>query len=300
MASMSQRHYRPSEENRSTMSVVLETLRAGFLMGFTFLLLSGFLHTSVLARGTASTSPGLATRTFKVVTIGPGCGGFFGHVRIDLESEGDEVSGYFSIQVDPNVLTNPVATLGADVPVQWDFITNTLQLAQGRIGIAADGPVSRPITLSPPDRRFLNIRYDVVPGAPTGLTSISFVPNDADPAPPTPRSTSNGAGQLLPTAYQNGSLMIGGTACTTSARVSVSGRVTTATGLGIRSAEVFIADSEGNRRKVVTSSLGYYQFDEIDSGKSYVMGVSSRRYRFESRVVQVTDNLTDLDFIGLE
>ncbi|CAN5161691.1 hypothetical protein BH20ACI2_BH20ACI2_04350 [soil metagenome] len=302
MASMSQRQYRPSQENRLTKIIVLKNLRARLLVSFTFLLLSCLLHTSVLtvSLGAASTSPSLATRTYKVVTIGPGCGGFFGHIRIDLESEGNEVSGYYSLQFDPAVLTNPIVTLGADTAGTWTLLTNPNQLAQGRIGIAADTVPGNPATLSPPDRRMINIRFDVVPGSPTGPTSITFVPNNAVPTPPTLRSTSDPDGNLLPTVYQDGSLMIGGTACTTSARVSLSGRVTNATGLGIRSAEVFLTDSEGNRRKVLTSSLGYYQFDEIDSGKSYVMGVSSRRYRFESRVVQVTDNLTELDFVGLE
>jgi len=30
------------------------------------------------------------------------------------------------------------------------------------------------------------------------------------------------------------------------------------------------------------------------------MGVSARRYRFESRTVQVSDNLVDVDFTGIE
>ncbi len=299
MVSTSQRQYRPSKQNRLTKTIGLEDLRARFAVSFAVLLLSCLLQTSVFARGsvTESASLGLATRTFKVVTIGPGCGGFFGHVRIDLESEGNEAGAGFTIGFDPTILSNPEVTVGANA-LSWALTLNESQVGIGRIFILLDS--STTAALSPPDRRMVNIRFDVAPGAPVGPTSITFVPNDASPAVVKAQSTSDSLGNLIPTAYQGADLMIGGTACTTSTRVSVSGRVTTSTGVGIRNAGVFITDSDGNQRKVLTSSLGYYQFDEIDSGKSYVIGVSSRRYRFASRVVQVIDNLTDLDFVGLE
>jgi hypothetical protein len=51
---------------------------------------------------------------------------------------------------------------------------------------------------------------------------------------------------------------------------------------------------------VTTSSLGYYVFTDIPVGDTYVVGVSSRRYRFTTRVVPVLDPIADLDFIGQE
>ncbi len=299
MESTSQRQYRPSKGSRPT-SIIFENLRGRFLMGVSVLLVYCVVHTTVFAANYGTTVPatGLATRTFKIVPEGAGCAGFFSRVRVDLESEGNEVSGYFSIEFDENILSNPVVELGADVPVQWDFVINTLQLAQGRIGIAADGPTSRPMTLSPPDRRFLNIRFDVAPGSGQVNTLVRFIPNNENP--PTNRNTSSASGALLPTLYQDANVTIGGTACSTSSNVSVSGRVLNSSGSGVRGAEVYIADSEGNRRKVLTSSLGYYQINDVAAGKSYVIGVASRRYRFEPRALQVTDNLTNLDFVGIE
>jgi hypothetical protein len=86
----------------------------------------------------------------------------------------------------------------------------------------------------------------------------------------------------------------------TSAGVDVSGRVMTPDGRGLRNATVTMTDLHGNVRTAVTSSFGYYRFEGVPVGDSYVMAVNSRLYRFTPRVVQVTDTLTDVDFIGLE
>ena len=90
------------------------------------------------------------------------------------------------------------------------------------------------------------------------------------------------------------------TLLTTSAGVMVSGRVMTPDGRGLRGAPVTIRNSDGVATTVITSSLGYYTFNEVEPGGTYVVGVGSRRYRFTSRVIQVADNLTDVDFIGME
>jgi hypothetical protein len=91
-------------------------------------------------------------------------------------------------------------------------------------------------------------------------------------------------------------------ACTSpsAAGVSISGRVLTPDGRGLRNARVVITDSQGVARTVTTSSFGFYQFDDVESGGNYVIGVVSKQYRFASRAIQVNDTLTDVDFVGLE
>ncbi|MFM9903957.1 MAG: pre-peptidase C-terminal domain-containing protein [Pyrinomonadaceae bacterium] len=84
----------------------------------------------------------------------------------------------------------------------------------------------------------------------------------------------------------------------TAAGVSVSGRVLTADGRGVRNARVTILDRRGIARNVATGPFGYYRFDNVDTGQSYVVSVVSRRFNFESQVIQVNDNLADLDFIA--
>ncbi len=84
----------------------------------------------------------------------------------------------------------------------------------------------------------------------------------------------------------------------TAALVSVGGRVSAADGRGVSNCFVHLTDSNGNVRTVRTSSFGYYRFDDIEAGETYVISVISKRFSFASQVVQVNDNIADLDFIA--
>jgi hypothetical protein len=86
----------------------------------------------------------------------------------------------------------------------------------------------------------------------------------------------------------------------TAAGVDVTGRVTTPDGRGLRNAVVYMTDANGETRTAVTSSFGYFRFENVRVSESYVMGVNSRLYRFTPRVVTVLDTLTDVDFVGIE
>jgi hypothetical protein len=86
----------------------------------------------------------------------------------------------------------------------------------------------------------------------------------------------------------------------TAAGVEVSGRVMTPDGRGLRNATVTMTGGNGVTRSAVTSSFGYYRFEGVPVGDSFVMSVNSRSYRFKPRFVNVLDNMTDVDFIGLE
>jgi hypothetical protein len=88
---------------------------------------------------------------------------------------------------------------------------------------------------------------------------------------------------------------------TTAANASISGRVTTADGLSIRNAEmVLTGNSLETPLRVSTSSFGYYTFDNLAVGETYVLTVNSRRFTFQvpSRVISLTDNAVDMDFIA--
>ena len=82
------------------------------------------------------------------------------------------------------------------------------------------------------------------------------------------------------------------------ANVSVSGRILTSDGRGVRNAVVRLTNANGVIRTAKTSSFGYYRFDDVEVGNTYIMGVSSKRYTFASQVVSVSDNLTGVDFIA--
>jgi glucose/arabinose dehydrogenase len=84
------------------------------------------------------------------------------------------------------------------------------------------------------------------------------------------------------------------------ASVSISGQIFGTNGLGLRNATVTITDAAGNIRRTPTSSLGFYQLDNVDTGQTYTINVLSRRYRFEPRTLDVSNELTNIDFVGLE
>jgi len=74
------------------------------------------------------------------------------------------------------------------------------------------------------------------------------------------------------------------------------GRVPTANGNGLRNAIVSLADSHGGTRRVITTAFGYYRFDDGLAGEAYVVAVSTKRFEFAPRVINVIDELTDVDF----
>jgi len=106
-----------------------------------------------------------------------------------------------------------------------------------------------------------------------------------------------------PSGARTGTIQAGGETFTitqAAARVQVGGRVQTSDGRGIRNAVVSITDSHGVKRAVTTSSLGFYRFDEIEAGDTYIIRVASKQYRFASQNVQPFGSLTNVDFVGLE
>jgi hypothetical protein len=87
----------------------------------------------------------------------------------------------------------------------------------------------------------------------------------------------------------------------TAAGVTLSGRVTTADDRGIRNARVVISgDSLPEARIATTGSFGYYSFDGLTAGQTYVVTVNSQRYTFSvpSRVITLVDNVADADFVA--
>ncbi|MFT3744725.1 MAG: carboxypeptidase regulatory-like domain-containing protein [Pyrinomonadaceae bacterium] len=81
---------------------------------------------------------------------------------------------------------------------------------------------------------------------------------------------------------------------------TVSGRVTTPTGLPLRNAQVVITDPQGIRRTATTSSFGIYSFSAVNVGQTHSVSISNKRYRFAPQVIQVNGNLSNVDFVGLE
>jgi hypothetical protein len=84
---------------------------------------------------------------------------------------------------------------------------------------------------------------------------------------------------------------------------TVAGRVINAKGRGLSRVTVMITGGGlGEPLYATTNSFGNYQFEDIPLGSDYVLQVFSRRYMFEqtSMIVNLSDSITDADFIGSE
>jgi len=151
---------------------------------------------------------------------------------------------------DPNVLQP--ATVAFDTAgtlsgaAGFTITPNTTTSGQVTIsGFGTQQPLSGSGTL-------LFLRFTVVgmaetPTDRTNLTFTSFMFNEGDPA----------------AATTNGSFIV---ATPTAATVTVTGRVITAQGRGIRNVVVTITDSSGNTRRATTTTFGYYRFDNVAAG----------------------------------
>ena len=87
----------------------------------------------------------------------------------------------------------------------------------------------------------------------------------------------------------------------TAAGASVSGRVLTAEGHGIRNSKVVVTGNSLIEPLVVTTgSFGYFTFDGLATGETYVVTVNSQRYRFStpSHVISLVDNVADANFVA--
>lgn len=86
--------------------------------------------------------------------------------------------------------------------------------------------------------------------------------------------------------------------CPTAASVTVSGRVLAdLDGRGVTNARVTMTDQEGRTRTVFTGRTGRFTFENVETGRVYVISVGSRRFTYVPRVINVLDNMNDVDFV---
>jgi len=106
------------------------------------------------------------------------------------------------------------------------------------------------------------------------------------------------SGGALANVPHNGQVTVIGP---TAAGVSLGGRVLTADGRGVQNARIVVTGGAlSEPRYAVTGTFGYYNFEDLPAGQTYVVTINSKRFTFASpsRVVNVTDNVADIDFIA--
>lgn len=126
--------------------------------------------------------------------------------------------------------------------------------------------------------------YRISGGIASGLTSIVNTFSNTVNAPNVTGFSDWTLAELIPTA----------------ANASVGGRVITAAGNGIGKTVVTLTDQSGNARTLLTNTFGYYRFDEVEVGQTYVVAAQNKRFQFASptKIISVRSDVTDADFVS--
>jgi hypothetical protein len=87
---------------------------------------------------------------------------------------------------------------------------------------------------------------------------------------------------------------------TTAATVTVGGRVFNSSRKSLANATVLMYENTGGVRTTLTDSMGFYRFDDVVVGGTYVFEVRSKRYVFTQPVqlLSVTEDYNSLDFFA--
>ena len=120
----------------------------------------------------------------------------------------------------------------------------------------------------------------------SGGTNTVFAPSSSNTT--TKQFTLNGV-----TSFSNWTL---GVTTPTAAGVSIEGKVSVLNSRGVSNAVVTLQPSDGAARTARTNTFGYYHFNNVPSGQTYVLSVNSKRYQFQPRVVSPNENLTGINF----
>lgn len=80
----------------------------------------------------------------------------------------------------------------------------------------------------------------------------------------------------------------------TAAHVAIEGRVVNAYNNGIGSAQVLLTDQNGQVRALQTNQFGYFVFQEIPAGETYIISVRHKNYVFTPQIISANDDVENL------
>ncbi|MDM7921560.1 MAG: carboxypeptidase regulatory-like domain-containing protein [Pyrinomonadaceae bacterium] len=84
----------------------------------------------------------------------------------------------------------------------------------------------------------------------------------------------------------------------TSAGVVVSGQVVTSGGLPVRNARVYLSGVSGEPRVALTNPFGYFAFEDVPAGQSYVISTNAKGYSFVPILLDVGSEVTGLQIVA--
>ncbi|HEX8369386.1 MAG TPA: pectinesterase family protein [Pyrinomonadaceae bacterium] len=145
--------------------------------------------------------------------------------------------------------------------------------------------------------------YPVLNSTPAATdTDGDGIPNDWETMNGLNPNNPNDAAMVNASGYTNlETYLNGGSLIPTAAAVTVAGQVLDAGGRGIAKAQVIVIDSTGNPiARAVTNAFGYFVFDGITAGETYIISVASKRHTFTSpaQAVNVNEDVSGILFVA--
>ena len=228
---------------------------------------------------TPSTNPLMTASPAQINAVNSSVSNGAASVPLVLNSDGSTTAVQFTVTYDAAKLTlASVTTANQDNTVARNTAT------PGKVSVLAYRVLGGMVGF-PQNTELLRLNFTVNQGA-TGSALIDFT--DA----PTQRIAVDP--QANPVAL-NSSAGLVAISAPTAAGVAVSGRVL-AGSRGLINATVYLTDQTGQTKTARTTAFGYFHFDDVPAGQSYIATVVSKRYKFQPQVVLLTDNLSDLNF----
>lgn len=188
---------------------------------------------------------------------------------------GDFASGTFVLDVDG----------GADTAFANEITSELVTGLSSSAGISATGTITE--QLGPGDFTLQSIVCSE--SGPVGYTNSASIANVGTRTV----SVNLQEGELLTCTFTNNVVL--------AADATITGRVLTSGGYGIRNAYVTITDvNTGEVRTVLTNQFGYYTFANLEVGHFFSLRVSARRYTFSNptQSFSLGDSLANVNFVA--
>lgn len=211
-------------------------------------------------------------------------------MSVKMDALGDEGSLGFTVSYDQSILANPVVSFGADTDGgAANMVVNTVT-HPGRIGVVMDFPLNT--SLPAGNRELVTIQFDVLitPGV-TIITPVGI------PGPPPAENVVGNVDDTaeLPTVFTGGNLTI---LAPTAAGVTIGGQVMSSSGRDLGRVSITLTDIDGNVRTALSNPFGFYSFDDVIVGRTYIISAQAKGYTFMPIAVTVNDRITNLNLIA--
>ena len=83
------------------------------------------------------------------------------------------------------------------------------------------------------------------------------------------------------------------------AAVPVSGQVVDQFGKPVSRVRVSMTKSNGTTLTAISNPFGYFRFDEIEVGETYIVYAEAKGHTFEPQLITVLDEISDIRLIGM-